>query len=35
MRQHMQIAEANIEETQNSLWATEMKAEGVARTGDT
>jgi hypothetical protein len=29
MRQHMQITVANIEETQNSLWTAEIKAEGL------
>jgi hypothetical protein len=29
MRQHMQITVANIEETQNSLWTAETKAEGT------
>ena len=31
MKQHMQITMANIEETQNSLWTADTKAEGTPR----
>jgi hypothetical protein len=35
MREHMQITKANIEETHNSIWATESKMESVTRNPET